>query len=152
MFEVGAKLPRRQFFRTLLNYALAGGVLSFFGALLYPVFRFITPPKVPESEAASVVAGKLRDYPPNSGKVIRFGAAPAIVVRTAGGDFRAFSAVCTHLQCIVQYRPDLELIWCACHNGQFDLVGRNVSGPPPKPLEQYDVAIRGDDIIVTRRA
>src|SRR3990170_4256713 len=112
MFGEVTQLPRRQFFRSLLNYVLAGGVLSFFGALLYPVVRFISPPSVPESEATAVVAGKLKDFPPNSGKVVRFGAKPAVVVHTAGGEFKAFSAVCTHLQCIVQYRPDLELIWC----------------------------------------
>ena len=47
---------------------------------------------------------------------------------------------------------DLERIWCPCHNGQFDLSGRNVSGPPPQPLESYDVVVKGEDVVVSRRA
>lgn len=143
--------PRRQFIRSARDFLLAGGGASLLATLLYPVFRFIVPPRLPESEAASAVVGKVREFPPNSGKVARFGSRPAMVVRTPGGELRAFSAVCTHLQCIVQYRPDLEHIWCACHNGHFDLFGRNIAGPPPRPLEQYEVAVRGDDILVIRK-
>lgn len=145
-------IVRRSFLHTLLNLSLASGVSSLFGILLYPVVRFINAPEIPESEADSVVAGKLADLPLNSGKVVRFGSKPAIVVRTPAGDLKAFSAVCTHLQCIVQYRPDMERVWCACHNGQFDLSGRNVAGPPPRPLEEYAVAVRGDDVIISRKA
>jgi cytochrome b6-f complex iron-sulfur subunit len=143
--------PRRRFFSSLLNYLLTGGVVSLFGTLLYPVLRFIISPEVSEATASSVVAGKLKDFPANVGKVFRFGARPAILIQTSGGELRAFSAVCTHLNCTVQYRPDLEHIWCACHNGHFDLSGKNIAGPPPHPLERYDVAVRGDDVIVTRK-
>jgi Rieske Fe-S protein len=52
----------------------------------------------------------------------------------------------------VQYRPDLERIWCACHNGHYDLTGRNVEGPPPRPLDRFDVAMKGDDVLIVRRA
>ena len=50
----------------------------------------------------------------------------AIIVRTAAGDYPAFSATCTHLACTVQYRAELQHIWCACHNGHYDLNGRNM--------------------------
>ena len=66
------------------------------------------------------------------------------------GDFRAFSAVCTHLDCIVQYRKDLKQIWCACHNGHYDLRGVNIAGPPPRPLEEFNVNIVMDEIIISR--
>ena len=143
-------LPRRQVFRYVFDSLLVGGVTALFATLLYPVFRFVMPPTLPESETTSATVGKTGDFPPGSGKVVRFGSKPVIVVRTLGGELRALSAVCTHLQCIVQYRPDLEHIWCACHNGHFDLFGRNIAGPPPRPLEQYAVAVRGEDIVVTR--
>ena len=136
--------------RGILTYLLTGGVGSLISILLYPVVRFMMPPKVSETAAASVVAGKLKEFPVNSGKVFRFGSRPAILINTPGGELRAFSAVCTHLQCVVQYRSDFEHVWCACHNGHFDLFGRNLAGPPPRPLEQYEVSVRGDDIIVTR--
>jgi Rieske Fe-S protein len=95
---------------------------------------------------------KPQEVKPNSGQIFRFGSQPAILVKTAGGELKAFSANCTHLGCIVQYRSDLNHIWCACHNGHFDLNGKNIEGPPPKPLEEYIVNVRGDQIVVSKRA
>jgi Rieske Fe-S protein len=89
------------------------------------------------------------DMPPNSGRIFRFGSKPGILVCTESGELRAFSARCTHLDCTVQYRDDLRHIWCACHNGHYDLAGRNIEGPPPRPLPSYDVNVRGDQIVIT---
>lgn len=118
--------------------------------LVYPILRFVVPPAEEADEASSVVAARVRDLPAGASKLFRLGSQTALVLRTPGGELRAFSAVCTHLQCTVQYRTDLEQIWCACHNGRFDLTGRNVSGPPPRPLEQFAVSVRGDDVVVSR--
>ena len=52
----------------------------------------------------------------------------------------------------MQYRDDLREIWCACHNGHYDLHGRNVSGPPPRPLDEFAVHVQDDDIIIQRKA
>jgi Rieske Fe-S protein len=71
-------------------------------------------------------------------------------VRTQEGRYRAYSATCTHLNCTVQYRGDIKQIWCACHNGIYDLNGKNVSGPPPRPLDEYAVNVSGGEIVVTR--
>lgn len=122
------------------------------GAVLYPVARFLAPPDVAESATLSASGGSAMGLVPNSGRVVPFGSQPAIVIRTAGGELRAFSATCTHLDCTVQYRPDLHRIWCACHNGEYDLTGRNVAGPPPRPLEAYEVGVKDDDIVITRRS
>jgi len=68
---------------------------------------------------------------------------------------RAFSAVCTHLECTVQYKADTSQLWCACHNGTYDLGGNVVSGPPPRGLEKFVVNMRGpagDEEIVVSRA
>lgn len=110
------------------------------------------PPAIPQAVQNDVVAGKAGELAPNSGKIFRFGNKSGILVRTPEGDYRAFSAVCTHLQCTVQYRQDFKHIWCACHNGHFDLTGRNIAGPPPRPLEEYRVEIRGEEVVVIRRA
>ncbi len=138
--------------RRLLDMLLSGSVVAFLGAVFYPVARYLTPPKVREATASNVVAASASQVKPNSGKVFRFGSKPGILVRLPSGEWRAFTAVCTHLGCTVQYRQDLEHIWCPCHNGQFDLTGKNVSGPPPAPLEQYDVIVKGEDVVVSRRA
>jgi Rieske Fe-S protein len=137
--------------RRLLRWLLSGASSTLLGVLLYPVVRYVAPPGQPEAAGETAVVGKVKDFPLNSGKVVRFGARPAIVLRMPSGEFRAFSAVCTHLQCTVQYRPDMELVWCACHNGRFDLAGRNVAGPPPRPLDPLQIALRGDDVVVSRK-
>jgi len=137
--------------RRLLDVLLSGSVAGFVGAVLYPVVRFLTPPNVQEAVTNSVDAAKVSDVAPNTGKIFRFGSKPGILIRLPSGEWRAFSAVCTHLQCTVQYRSDLEQMWCPCHNGHFDLSGKNVSGPPPAPLEAYDVNVKGDEVVVSRR-
>lgn len=138
--------PRRK----VLNYLLGSGAVATLGAIFYPVFRFMNPPQVTESAASSVVAAKVPELAPNEGKIFRFGSRPGLLIQTPNGEYRAFSATCTHLDCTVQYRQEESLIWCACHNGRFDLTGKNISGPPPRPLEEFRVNVRGDEIIVTR--
>jgi cytochrome b6-f complex iron-sulfur subunit len=138
--------------RTALNWLLGTSLGATVAAALYPVFRFVIPPHVAEAPVNRVLAGKLSELADNSGKIFRFGSKPGILIRTPTGDVRAFSAVCTHLACTVQYRPDFQHIWCACHNGQYDLQGKNISGPPPRPLEAYKVDIAGDDVYVTKGA
>lgn len=119
--------------------------------MLYPILRYLIPPVAAESRAASVsLSIRAADLTPNSGKIFSFGSQPGIVIRTPGGELRAFSAVCTHLACTVQYRPDISHIWCACHNGHFDLNGINVGGPPPRPLEGFVVNVRDEEIVVSK--
>lgn len=139
-------LPRRVFVRTLLGSGFLGSLLSFF----YPVARFLLPPPTSESSSDEVVASQVGELKNNTGKIFRFGSKPGLLIRTTDGSYRALSATCTHLDCTVQYRGDLHRVWCACHNGMYDLNGRNISGPPPRPLQEYEVHVRGDEIVVTR--
>jgi len=136
--------------RKLLNILLGTSVGATLVAILYPILKFMIPPEVIEATQTSVVAGRVNELPPNSGKIFKFGNKPALLVRTPTGEYKAFSAVCTHLASIVQYRPDLRLIWCACHNGQYNLSGKNIAGPPPRPLEEYAVNIPGEEIVVSK--
>jgi Rieske Fe-S protein len=138
--------------RRWINLLLGSGVVASIISFIYPALRYIIPPPVAESISSSVVAAKVGELKDNSGKVFRFGSEPAILIHMAGGQYRAFNAVCTHLSCTVQYRSDLGMIWCPCHNGMYNLNGRNVSGPPPRPLQEYGVHIQGDDIVVSRNA
>lgn len=138
--------------RRWVNLLLGSGVVASIATFLYPALRYIIPPAVGESTNRSVVAAKINDLKNNTGKIFKFGSKPALLVRTTAGEFKAYTAVCTHLNCTVQYREDLHQIWCACHNGFYDLEGRNVSGPPPRPLENFEVHVQGEDIVVTRGA
>jgi cytochrome b6-f complex iron-sulfur subunit len=130
--------------RTFLDAVLTVGFVSTAAAIAYPVSRFLVPPVGGEPATTSVVAGKAVALKPNSGLIFRFGEKPGIVVRTPDGEVRAFSAVCTHLDCTVQYKTDTSQLWCACHNGIYDLSGNVVSGPPPRGLEKLVVNLRGE--------
>ncbi len=137
--------------RRLVNILLGTGLLASAVSFLYPILKYLVPPKLPDLGNDAVLAAKVSELKPNSAKTFRFGARPGLLVETAPGEYHAMSATCTHLGCTVQYRPDLHEIWCACHNGMYDLNGRNISGPPPRPLELFDVQVRGDDIFVRRK-
>ena len=136
--------------RTFVDYLLGGGVVLSLASFLYPVLRFIMPPPIREAIETNVVAAKVGELLPNTGKVFKFGRRPALLVNTPGGELRAYDGICTHLNCTVQYRPDYGQIWCACHNGLYDTSGKNIAGPPPRPLERLNVQIRGDEVIVSR--
>src|ERR1044071_5174025 len=143
--------PDRAGRRKLVSWLLGGGIGASLASFFYPVARFLDPPKVAEASVNEVEAGKAGDLKPNSGKIVKLGNKPALLVRVDETEWRAFSAVCTHLNCTVQYQEARKEIWCACHNGVYDLHGRVASGPPPKPLDELAVKIRGDDIVLSRR-
>jgi len=144
--QKAGQVPRRKF----VSFLLGGGFLTTMGSIFIPIINFMIPPKVQEAVQSSVVAGKTGELTRNTGKTFRFGNKPGIIIHTESGEYVAFSAICTHLDCTVQYRNDFKHIWCACHNGHFDLTGKNIAGPPPRPLEAYKVDIRGEDIVVSR--
>ena len=145
--RLSPSLPRRR----LVEVLLGGGFLATAIACVYPVLRYLIPPKAADLGGDTVVAGRVGELKPNTGKIFRFGSRPGLLIRTAAGEYRAMSATCTHLSCTVQYRDDLHQVWCACHNGTYALDGRNISGPPPRPLETFDVQVRGDEIFARRR-
>lgn len=139
-------IERRKFLDIIFKFSL----FAWISAVLYPVFKYLIPPAVQEVSVNSITVGVIQDFPINSSKIIRFGRKPIIVIRKKNGDFRALAATCTHLDCNVQYKSDTEQIWCACHNGFYNIEGKNISGPPPKPLAQYQVNISEDKIVVSK--
>jgi len=136
--------------RRFVNGFLGGSVAALAAAVVYPVIRFISPPRVPEPVTDRVLAGKVAELAEKKWKIFPFGSRPGILVQVAPGEYRALSAMCTHLSCTVQFDEPSKRIWCACHNGWYDLTGRVVSGPPPHPLDTYKVNVVGDEIFVVR--
>jgi Rieske Fe-S protein len=129
--------------RRALNWFLGTSVGALFASIAYPVVRYLSPPSVPEATTSQVEAGSTNDpeLMQQGFKILRFGSEPVILIRVSATDFRAFSATCTHLACIVGFRKALKVIWCNCHNGEYDLNGRNIAGPPPKPLTPFAVHV-----------
>ena len=150
MLAMETDTPKSPSRRSFLDLLLGSSAVATLGAIFYPIIKFMTPPQIVEAQANSVAVGKNADFATNSGKIFKFGSKPGIIIRTETGDLKAFSASCTHLSCIVQYDPASKQIICACHNGKYDLTGKNIAGPPPRPLEAYTVNVKGDDVTVTR--
>jgi Rieske Fe-S protein len=137
---------RRAMLDWLLGLSASGTLL----AVVYPVLHFVFPRSRPKGRAkGAVLAGRASEMPAGSGRVFPLGTRPAILVHTPDGQWRAFSARCTHLSCTVRYRPDMGMLHCPCHDGRFDLTGKNVGGPPPKPLPEHTVVLKGDEVYVT---
>lgn len=156
--SAGAERPRLFSRRSALDWMLGTSAGALLVSIAYPVLRYLSPPRVPEATTNQVEAGPVDD-PELMGrgfKIVRFGAVPVILIRAGEDDFRAFSATCTHLDCIVEYQRAERRIWCNCHGGEYDLTGRNVAGPPPRPLERYEVkrvalgSGQPDSLVVTR--
>lgn len=136
--------------RTFLDWLITFSGTAVGAFVLYPVARYLVPPRIPEAATNRVVVAKDGEVAPGSFKIFPFGGHPGILIHTATGEYRALSAECTHLGCTVQYRSQDHVVWCACHNGVYDLAGRNVSGPPPRPLESYTVHVVGGEVVVEK--
>ncbi|MGA9791371.1 MAG: Rieske 2Fe-2S domain-containing protein, partial [Terriglobales bacterium] len=85
--------------RRMVGIFLGGGLLASFASFIYPVLRYLVPPAVVDLGGDEVVAGKLGDLKPNSGKIFRFGTRPGLLIMESDGTYRALSATCTHLGC-----------------------------------------------------
>ncbi len=136
--------------RRFIGLALAGSVLATLAGVLTPILGYLWPPaRAAGSVGERVLAGTTDEFPPNSGKVVSVNNKPVIVVNTETSGVKAFSAVCTHLGCIVYWHKKRGIIQCPCHDGRFSPVnGRVISGPPPAPLPEYSVQVVDNEIYV----
>lgn len=139
------KTSRRNFIDIILGTALVTWLMT----VICPIIKFLVPPEDTVVYVNSIEAGTISEFPPSSSKIIRFGRKPVIDMRQKNGEFSALGATCTHLDWTVQFKSDTEQIWCACHNGLFDTKGKNISGPPPKPLSSYHVNLKDDKVIIS---
>lgn len=71
-----------------------------------------------------------------------------MMIENVGGQLHAFSAICTHMGCIVKWHPELNEFVCPCHRGVYGIEGNNISGPPPRPLNKLAVKVRDDNVYV----
>ncbi|MCU7822422.1 Rieske (2Fe-2S) protein [Kitasatospora sp. DSM 101779] len=97
--------------------------------------------------AAPVDLGPAADIPVGGGKVFRD--QKVVVTQPAAGEYKAFSAKCTHAGCIVDEVKD-KTIDCPCHGSRFSITdGAVEGGPAPKPLPSYKVAVVNNNVQVT---
>lgn len=132
--------------RKFLGVCLGGVLATATAAVTWPVYRFLSPRK------QAAVAGKVvipeSELPERGAKFFEFAGSAAVLIRRQGGEIAAFSAVCTHLGCIVQWEKDKQDFLCPCHAGHYDASGAVISGPPPKPLVKLPFAVANGNITV----
>jgi Rieske Fe-S protein len=140
-------ISRRRFIKWVLGVSFT----SIAAMVITPIVAFLIPAKQESTAAGSrFLAGTTADIAPETGKVVAMGSSPVLVINS-GTDVRAFSAVCTHLGCIVEYDTTARVIICPCHDGRFNPAsGAVVSGPPPAPLKPITVKLEKDQIFLVK--
>lgn len=145
-----AGMDRGNFIRT----AFACVAVGWGGVTLLPILMYLNPPPgsgEEKSKVNSLEVCKLAELPKGTGKNFRFGSVPALVIHTEDGQLHAFKAICTHLGCTVQFKDDKQIIYCACHGGEYDAhTGKNIAGPPPKPLPELKADVVNGTVIVSK--
>ncbi|MBS1248815.1 MAG: Cytochrome b6-f complex iron-sulfur subunit [Chloroflexi bacterium] len=137
-------ITRRDFLKIIKQILAATGLTALFS----PVVAFFYPPSLEETPADPVLVGAVDDIPQGEALTVAFGRYPALVINTEQG-LRAYSAVCTHFACLVDWDAGLEQIVCPCHEGYFEpLEGGVISGPPPSPLESIPLEIVDGEIYI----
>lgn len=136
--------PTRRSFLDLVIAAFSGITAT---ALAIPALAYLWPAarggggeRVQLEGAADMTVGQ--------SKTIRVGSTAVVVVKDRDG-FNAFSAVCTHLGCLVAWSGEQKQFLCPCHAAVFGADGRVLSGPPPAPLVRYTVIELGDEVYIS---
>ncbi len=151
---------RRAFLKRL---ALALG--GFLGAALgVPVVGAAVAPAVRRDEAPWVNLGRVVDFAVGIPRIVTVGIERADgyrrttvsralwVWRPVENQLIVYNARCTHLGCLVSYRPDSQTFLSPCHAGVFALQdGRVLDGPPPRPLDRLSYRIEEGQLLVQYR-
>lgn len=142
-------LSRRRF----IGWTLLGSLVATAGGMLTPIIAYLWPPdQTSTTSNLKAQIGTVDEFPLESGEVVSVSNKPVIVVNSEAGGLRAFSAVCTHLGCIVYWHDERRVIQCPCHDGRFSpLNGKVILGPPPAPLAKYRLEVAGETVYVEPR-
>jgi menaquinol-cytochrome c reductase iron-sulfur subunit len=152
------QLSRRDFIKG--TAATIGGLI---GALtgIPSIAYLLSPAMQAKTDSDTIALGPLENYP--IGIPTRFDFTQTkvngwertavnyglFVLRKSEGEVRVFSDICTHLGCRVNWHPDVQHYISPCHDGHFDIMGKNVSGPPPRPLDEFNTKIENGNLFVT---
>lgn len=151
------KINRRDFL-SVATWAI-GGLIS--AAMGIPAIAYIIGPAIPGDKTQDWIrlgsTSKVELGTPSlfkarierrAGWIVEEEKISIYVLTGNGRDFIAMSNVCTHLGCRVRWISGREQFYCPCHDGVFDKEGNVVSGPPPRPLDRYEVKVENDQLFI----
>jgi cytochrome b6-f complex iron-sulfur subunit len=132
--------------RRFLGLCLGAVTTTLAAAALWPVWRYLAPGE--ESGKQEKTAIPRERVPVGGVHFFLLHGHPSVLIQHAPGEFLAFSAICTHLGCVIQWIADKGEFLCPCHGGRFSAQGKVLGGPPPRPLEPIPCTLAGDRILV----
>lgn len=135
-------IGRRSFLVRIIAIVGAG----FFTQIILPVWRYMFPGMSREPENVEFSEDMLAQLNAlETGQCFRFrwGGVPGIALLAQDGQLRVFKGVCTHADCNVAWRSRTNDFFCACHEGRYDEYGKNIEGPPPRPLRRLFAELEG---------
>jgi nitrite reductase/ring-hydroxylating ferredoxin subunit len=108
-----------------------------------------TPEPSAPTTSGPVAVAKITDIPISSGKKFDVEGTPILITQPRVGEFRGFSAICTHAGFVMNNMANSE-IKCDNHGAVYSAEdGSVLSGPAPRALGKVEVTVDGDDILVS---
>jgi len=151
------EISRREFMKYMI--AALGGLIGLGYGI--PAIGYVVAPALAKSQAqqwiqlgavSKVELGTPTLFKVNisrqTGWIVNQEELSVYVLTENGRDFVAMSNVCTHLGCRIRWIADQGQYYCPCHNGVYDKHGNVVSGPPPRPLDKYQIKVENDQLFI----
>ncbi|MHB8110764.1 MAG: QcrA and Rieske domain-containing protein [Syntrophorhabdaceae bacterium] len=137
--------------RTFLNTLFGGWLIALASGGIFAFLKFAFPTVGKEPDFVVLKKADFFAIPANSVKSFAWGGKVGFLLKKNDGTLHALKGVCTHMECNITYRPELKKFYCACHKGWFDDNGNNIEGPPPKPLETFNITYQEDLMIIAKK-
>ncbi len=141
-------MTRRGFFEKLVAALFGTSGLAFLAAALaylFPNKNFASGTReFVDANGRTISADEIQEGEHRTGLIL---GSPVILLRRSG-ELAAFSAVCTHLGCTVAFFPEDEVFECPCHGGEYDIDGKVLHGPPPRPLPRLNVKVENGKVML----
>jgi Rieske Fe-S protein len=142
--EGGGEVSRRDF---LANAAMGAGLVAALGTAGYYGIRYLVP-RPANKRFVDVLVANLEELTSGAAREFIDAKGRKGILINNDGTVKAFSKICTHLGCEVEWHSQKKEFFCPCHEGFFDANGKNIKGPPPRPLNEFKVTVKDDNIYV----
>jgi len=144
--EGQSEFPRRGLLKGLMGFSIVATVAG----VVTPIIGYLWPPERRQAgQGGRIRAGSLVEIEAAGGMVVSAEDQPIVLTYSEGAGVKGFSAICTHLGCVVRWHAEGGYIECPCHDGRFNAqTGAVISGPPPGPLPPREIMVDGDDVFV----